>query len=155
VIDGRRAFLGLTAVGIVGTAIELVTIRHWHGMMQLIPWATLALLTVGLVLLSRTPSPTTARIVGVIALVSAAAGLFGVFEHIWQNYGAAPLDFRYATRWTSMSETSRWWAAANGSVGPSPVLAPAILTQTAVLLGLTSRVARRVADVPARPVESP
>jgi hypothetical protein len=139
VIDGRRAFLGLTAVGILGTAVELVTIRHWNGVMQLIPWATLALLALGLGLSIRSTSSSTVRVVGVMALVAAVAGAFGVFEHIWQNYDAAPLDYRYATRWATMSETSRWWAAANGSVGPSPILAPAVLTQTAVLLWLGSR----------------
>ena len=70
---------------------------------------------------------------------------FGIFEHVKANYDAGPLDRRYAARWETMSEPSRWWTAASGGVGPSPPLAPAVMAQAALCLALATAGRRPVA----------
>jgi hypothetical protein len=145
----RRCFLGLAAAGVAGTAIELALSRHWTSAVQLIPWYTLAVLTVALVLAARSPGPRTVRAVRLLAVLVMLAAAFGIYEHVLANYNAGPLDFRYTQRWASMSATSRWWAAMSEAVGPSPTLAPAVLAQAAACLlfatlGLTSDTADSV-----------
>jgi len=130
----RRCFLGLAAGGVVGTAVELALSRHWNSAVQLIPWATLAVMVVGLVLLVARPGRRSMRTVRMLAAAVLLAAAFGVFEHASANYDAGPLDFRYTSKWATMSAASRWWAAASQSVGPSPMLAPLVLAQSALCL---------------------
>jgi hypothetical protein len=73
-----------------------------------------------------------------VALTVVVVAAFGIFEHVKANYDARPLDRRFSTRWQTMSEPSRWWAAASGGVGPSPALAPAVLAQAAACLALAT-----------------
>ena len=148
----RRCFLALTVTGIVGTAVELALSRHWTSAIQLIPWYALGTLTLAVVLLVARPGPRVVRAVQVLAVAVVLTSCLGIFEHVLANYDAAPLDFRYSSKWATMSTTSRWWAAANESVGPSPTLAPGALAQAAVCLlfatlghpGLTSGTAASV-----------
>jgi hypothetical protein len=130
----RRCFIGLAAVSAVGTAVELALIRHWTSTVQLIPWIALAALAVALVLLVARPGRRSLQAARVLAVAVVLTAGFGVFEHVLANYDAAPLDFRYTNRWATMSATSKWWAAASESVGPSPVLAPGVLAQSALCL---------------------
>ena len=122
----RKALLGLASVAVVGTALDLATLRHWKASLQLVPWFVLAGLAVAIAL-AFVPSPTAIRVARAIAVVAVLCAFFGVFEHIKTNYDVAPLDYRYTDRWATMSWSSRWWAAANKTVGPSPPLAPAVL----------------------------
>jgi hypothetical protein len=137
----------LAVVTIAGTAIELAVDRHWGGIVRLIPWVALAALVVGLVVVDRWH-----RVACGVAFAVALSGLFGIWEHVHENYETAPLDFRYSTRWASMSEVSRWWAAINGSVGPAPLLAPGILVLAAAMVWWTAseRSTRQGALSPAR-----
>ena len=130
----RRIFLGLAAATAIGTALELASLRHWDGAEQLIPWVALAVLAVAIAAQWLRPTPTVtlaSRIIGAVCVVSA---LFGFWEHVQSNYETAPLDFRYATSWATMSTASRWWTAASGGVGPSPALAPMILALSGLCL---------------------
>jgi hypothetical protein len=128
----RRCFLALAVAGIVGTAVELALSRHWTSTVQLIPWFALGALAIAVALLVARPGRRAVLAVRVLAvLVILTAGL-GVFEHVLANYHAAPLDFRYTSKWPTMSASSRWWAAASESVGPSPTLAPGVLAQAAL-----------------------
>ena len=77
--------------------------------------------------LAAIPSPLTIRVARTIAIAAVVCAFFGIYEHVKSNYDLAPLDYRYTDRWPTMSSWSRWWAAANKSVGPSPPLAPAVL----------------------------
>lgn len=51
----RRGLLALSAVGVVGTAIELAMLRHWGSSAQLVPW--FALLFAGLTVVSSRSDP--------------------------------------------------------------------------------------------------
>lgn len=134
----RRSLILLTTIGVAGTAVELGMERHWKTAVQLIPWATLAVIAVGIVLLVARPRPATVRAVRAIVVVVFVSAAFGIFEHVKANYDAGPLDFRYSSRWEAMSTSDRWWTAATNGVGPSPPLTPAVLAQAALCLGLAT-----------------
>lgn len=134
----RRSMLALAAAGIVATAVELATLRHWTTTTQLIPWLVLAVLAVGVLVVAVSPSRQMIRVVRAIALIAAIGGLYGLFIHIQSNYDAAILDYHYTDRWPTMSLMSKLWAAGSGQVGPSPVMAPAVLSQCAACLALAT-----------------
>ncbi len=134
----RRGFILLAVLGVVGTAVELAMERHWKTAVQLIPWYTLGVIAVGGVLLVARPRRATVWTVRVLMLLVFASAAFGVYEHVCANYDAGSLDFRYSARWATMSTAAKWWVAANNGVGPSPPLAPAVLAQAALCLGLAT-----------------
>ena len=147
----RQCFLGLGAASTAATAIELALSRHWTSAVQLIPWYALGALAVALALVVVRPRPATVRVARVLIVAVMLTALLGIYEHVLANYRAAPLDFRYTARWSTMAATSRWWAAISQSVGPSPTLAPAALAEAAICLlfatlGLTSGTAESVQD---------
>jgi hypothetical protein len=129
----RGALFALTVVGILATAFELASERHWNNSEQLVPWVALAVLTVATVLaaLSARGAQLIARIL-VLAVLGASA--YGVLDHIAVNHDSGPLDYRYADSWQSMPATRQWWYAATKTVGPAPTLAPGVLAQTSLLL---------------------
>ncbi len=132
----RRAFLTFAAAGVAGTALELATIRHWGSLVMLIPWFVLAALAAGIAAAVFRPGPGTLRAVRWLAVVVTATAVFGVVRHVLANYDAGPLDADYETRWATMSAFARWWAAVTQSVGPSPIVVPLILAQSAACLWL-------------------
>jgi hypothetical protein len=134
----RRGLIALAVLGVAGTAVELAMERHWKSTVQLIPWFTLAVIAVGVVLLVVRPAAGRVRLVRVLMVVVFASATFGVFEHVSANYDAGPLDARYSKRWATMSTFDRWRAAATHAVGPSPPLAPAVVAQAALCLGLAT-----------------
>ena len=141
----RRAMLALAAAGVVATTIELATLRHWTSTTQIIPWFVLAALAVGVLAMVLGATPQVIRVVRVVSCLAIVSGLYGVFTHVQANYHAAILDYHFTERWPEMSLVSKVWAASTGEVGPSPVMAPAVLSQCAVCLALaTLRHPRRV-----------
>jgi hypothetical protein len=110
----------------------LATLRHWKTNIQLVPWFTLGVTLISLLLVSIAPTAVAVRSARWLAIAVIVCTVFGVYEHILGNYRVAPLDFRYTDRWPTMSKFSRWWAAANKTVGPSPPLAPAALAYSAL-----------------------
>jgi hypothetical protein len=84
------------------------------------------------------PTRKVIRVVQVIAGLAAVAGLYGLYIHVQSNYDAAILDYHYTDRWPTMSFVSKLWAASSGKVGPSPVMAPAVLSQCAICLALAT-----------------
>ena len=134
----RRSMLGLAAAGIVATTVELATLRHWTTTTQLIPWMVLAVLAVGVLIVALGGSRQMIRVVRFIALLATISGIYGLYIHVKANYDAAVLDYHFTDRWPQMSLTSKLWAASTGQVGPSPVMAPAVLSQCAVCLALAT-----------------
>jgi hypothetical protein len=134
----RRGLLALAAAATAGTAVELAMLRHWQSAAQLTPWAALAALTTGILVLVRRPSARGVQAARVLAAVVLIAAVLGVVVHVMANYDAGPLDFRYAARWPTMTGPARWWAALTESVGPAPTLAPGVLAQAALCLLLAT-----------------
>jgi hypothetical protein len=134
----RTGILALAGLGAVGGLIELATLRHWGSALRMIPWVVLIVLLATVVIVAWRPTRVTlatARGLGVVALLATG---FGIYEHIRENYSTAPLDQKYGDVWESMSFASRIWHAMNGSVGPSPLLAPALLAQVGLCLILAT-----------------
>lgn len=128
-----RAAIALLAFGIIaGTALDLAFARHWQSLEQGIAWGGLALALVALCLARVRPSATRVWASRVLAALVLIVSLVGMWWHVVANYEAAPLDFRFETRWAQMPPLEQWWAASTGAVGPSPALAPAVLAQAAV-----------------------
>jgi hypothetical protein len=133
----RRALIALTGIGILATAFELASERHWNGFEQLVPWLALVVLTAAalLLLLPDGRGTTAARL---LALVVLASSIYGVVEHILANFDAGALDQRFADTWDSLPLLEQIWLAVTKTVGPAPALAPGVLGQTALLLLLAT-----------------
>ena len=133
----RWSLVALTVVGVVATAFELATERHWNGAEQLIPWIALAVLTVAVALLfvPRARGLPAARVLAVVVL---GASAYGVLDHVLVNYGSGALDRRYAESWDTLPAPQQWWLAVTKTVGPAPTLAPGVLGQSALQLVLAS-----------------
>jgi len=130
----RRGVYGLAALGIAGTTVELVFLRHWQGATQLIVWPAIVALGIGLTVLVCQPSARAVRAVRTVAIVVAGVALVGIVLHVTENLTAGPLDRDFAARWDSMSAIEQWWEAITGGVGPAPVLAPGVLAEISLAL---------------------
>lgn len=136
----RGSLTALTALGIVGTAFELATLKHWNGAMQLVPWFALVVLAGAVMVhLGRPDRICLVRVLAVLVLVTS---LFGVLEHAAVNFESGPLDQRFADTWDTLSLWLRWWYAITRTVGPAPTLAPGMLGQAAATLMLATIGAR-------------
>lgn len=83
----RAGLLLLVVLGVVGTALALAYERHWQSPWQLAPWVTLGIVSVAWVALVVRQTATTvwlARAVAIVAIVSAA---LGVWQHVDANLG--------------------------------------------------------------------
>lgn len=134
----RQGLLGLALLGIVGTGVELVFLRHWTSRLQLIVWPTLALLSVAGVLLARRPSARVVRLVRLAAVGVVAVAALGMAIHVYSNLDAGPLAKGYETRWATISIVEQLWVATTGGVGPAPTLAPGALAEIALALLLAT-----------------
>jgi hypothetical protein len=135
----RRWLIAISGLAAVGTALELLLLRHWDNGLEVIPFVSLAALGVAIALLAAA-HPRAVHVARFVSSVVAATGAVGVFIHVRANYEAAPLDFRFTDSWPTTAEPIRWLLAATDTVGPSPTLAPAALTFAALaLLAATSR----------------
>lgn len=133
----RPGLYALTVIGILATAFELATVRHWLDFEQLIPWAALVGLSIATVF-AMLPVRWGRIVARLLALLVLAASVYGVIDHTVVNYNSGPLDQRFAETWESLSQTQQWWYAITKTVGPAPTLAPGVLGQTAVLLLLAT-----------------
>ena len=129
----RAGLVALTVVSILATGFELATERHWNGVEQLIPWAALAMLVLGVVAF-LVPTRGGVACSRVLAVVVLAASLYGVVDHVLVNHGSGELDQRYAAVWEDLPAGEKWWLAATKTVGPSPTLAPGVLGMSSMLL---------------------
>jgi hypothetical protein len=134
----RRGLLWLAALTTLGLVIELAAERHWSQPIQLVAWGAVVAAAAATALLWGAPGTGQVRVARVVAVLLFVSAALGVWEHVESNYDAAPLDYRYADTWDSMSEPSRWWLALSKTVGPSPPLAPGALAQVGLCLMLAS-----------------
>ena len=142
----RRGLVALTAIGILATAFELATERHWSGIEQLIPWIALAVLAVALALL-LIPGGRGVPAARMLAVLVVGAATYGVVDHVLVNYESGALDQRYSESWETLPAVQQWWLAVTKTVGPAPTLAPGVLGQSALLLVLASAGSTRRREV--------
>lgn len=134
----RRGLLALATLTTGAIALELITERHWTKPIMLVAWAAVALLAVAVALLLRAPAAWRVRVAQALAAVVIVSAVLGVWQHIAANHEAAPLDYRYAETWETLSAPTQWWLAARKAVGPSPPLASGVLAQAALLILLAT-----------------
>jgi hypothetical protein len=141
----RRGLLALTGIGLAGTTVELVFLRHWSTATAAIVWVGIIALGLAFVTLLRHPSRTALRVVRIAATVALVVSAIGVFFHVRENLTAAPLDRKVGGTWDSLSPVAQLWMAGTGGVGPAPTLAPGSLAEIALGL-LLATVGWSVAD---------
>jgi hypothetical protein len=134
----RQGILGLAALGLVGTAVELVFLRHWSSALQLVVWPTLVLLFGAWWAVGLRPTPVRVRRARWLALSVLVIAALGVVVHVWANLDAGPLDQDYETTWATLPAIQQWFLAITGGVGPAPVLAPGVLAEIALAIGLAT-----------------
>jgi hypothetical protein len=134
----RRGLLGLGALTTLGIVGELGVERHWTQPLQFVPWVAAGALAVAIALLMRAPSRARVRLAQVLAIAVVLSAALGIWEHVYANYDAGPLDQRYEYTWESLPEPTRWWLALTKTVGPSPPLAPGALAQAGLCILLAT-----------------
>lgn len=86
-LDGiRRALLLVTALGLLGTAVQLALERHWSQPWQVAPWVALLGIAVALVVLLVSTSRTAVTLARVVAAVVLLISLVGFWQHFAANY---------------------------------------------------------------------
>ena len=130
----RASLLWLAFLGMAGVALVLAFERHWDGYWQLVPWATLGALFIGLLALVIFPSPPTRKLVQVVAVATVIVSCMGMWQHFDENYQTASLDANYTDLWEEMSIFEKVWEVAKGSVGHVPIYAAAALIPIALAL---------------------
>ena len=134
----RRGLLWLGGLTCAGLVVELAVERHWTQPIQLVAWGALGLVAVALFLAGRAPTRARLRIARALAAAVMLSALWGVWEHVYANYDAGPLDREYGERWDGLAEPTRWWLAVSKAVGPSPPLAPGALAQAGLCVLLVT-----------------
>jgi hypothetical protein len=134
----RNGVLALAGIGIAGTVVELVFLRHWSSATATIVWVGIVVLGAGFIALLGRPTVARIRAVRILAIVGLVVSLLGIGFHVLENLDAGPLDRAFATRWATMSVVDQWWTAITGGVGPAPTLAPGALAEISLALLLTT-----------------
>jgi hypothetical protein len=137
----RRGLLWLAGLTTLGLVVELGAERHWTQPAQLIAWGAVAAAAIAAGLAAGARSSGAIRLARALAIAVMLSAVVGIWQHVYGNYDAGPLDREYTDTWDSLSEGTRWWLALSKSVGPSPPLAPAALAQVglSVMLATTAR----------------
>ena len=58
----RWSLIGLAALATAGTVVELASLRHWNGFLQVIPWIVLGVLAVLIALMAARPGRAAIRL---------------------------------------------------------------------------------------------
>ena len=104
----------------------------------MLPWVTLAVVTVATVALVVRVRKATVMLAMVVAAVAMVMAIVGTWQHFEENYNSAPIDYRYTEDWGGMSKPERMWAVAGGYAGHVPVTAAGILLLIGLALALTT-----------------
>jgi hypothetical protein len=134
----RRGLITLSALGVVGTLVELAILRHWESVSELIPWVMLAGSGAALLAVVVKATPGRVRLAGAMGLALAVGGAYGLVAHIGANMATAPLDAVIGPTWESLGIWRQIWMAATGGVGPAPPLSAASLVPTGLALALAT-----------------
>ena len=122
----RRLLLALVAFTAVGLVPELLLLKHYDSVWQLIPFAVLAAILVTTVLAWRRPTRRSLAAFRVVMWLSIAAGVAGVVLHAKGNWEWALERDDTLHGWPLIWKILR---------GATPLLAPAAMAQLG-LLGL-------------------
>lgn len=120
-----RVFLLVVTAGVLaGTLVELWFTEHMESFIQVIPFILIGIGLVAVLAAVFVPSRGTLLALRAVAVLLAAGGLYGIYEHFAHNL-AFELEIR-----PNASPGDVWREALRGA---SPMLAPGALTLAAVL----------------------
>jgi hypothetical protein len=123
----RRVLLAILLIGIVGTTIELLLLKHTEEGTQLIPLVLLGLALLAVVWHIARPSPGSMLTLQLLMVLFVAAGLIGMVLHYQAN-----VEFQLEMD-KSLSGMPLFWKAVAAKTPPA--LAPGTLSQLG-LIGL-------------------
>lgn len=127
-LSGLRRLLAIVLlIGMTGTTIELLLLRHVEDTVQLVPIVLLGCGIAGVIwhLMARSPGSATA--LRIVMVLFVAAGLAGIYFHF-----AANVEFQRETD-PALAGTALIWRALAATVPPA--LAPGVMLQLG-LVGL-------------------
>lgn len=123
----RRLLAAILLVGMSGTLVELLLLRHFGDRVQLIPVGLLGLGLLGVAWHAWTRSRASANLVRLLMALFVAAGFAGVYYHF-----AANVEFQKEMD-PSLAGRALVWKALEATVPPA--LAPGVMLQLG-LIGL-------------------
>ncbi|MDE2731926.1 MAG: hypothetical protein OXM02_11670 [Bacteroidota bacterium] len=129
-LTGQRLLQAALIFGLVGTGLELALLEHYEDAWQLIPIVLLASGLVGTVWHIAAPTRYSARVLSILMLAFALAGLLGLWLHFKGNMEFELEMYPGLTGWPLI------WKTLGGAV---PALAPG----TMVFVGLVGFVVAR------------
>ncbi len=125
----RRIILGIIFIGTVGAVVELFFIGHYKEFTQWPPFILLGLTAIGVILMTRNPSPRMVQLFRWLMVIVALSSLAGIFFHLKGN-----VEFKMETKPDLKGLTLLW----KSMLGGIPILAPGIMAQIGMLgLGYT------------------
>lgn len=122
----RRLLLAILWLGLVGTEVELLLLKHTDGLWQVLPIALIGVAVLTLAVHALAPSPATVRGIQVVMLAFLASGVLGIVLHFEGN-----AEFELE-RIASLTGLELFKAAV---MGATPTLAPGTMVQLG-LVGL-------------------
>lgn len=134
----RAGLLLLVVLGVAGSALALAYERHWLSAWQLAPWVTLGIIsaaTLALVLRQTTATVRLARAVAILAIVSAA---LGVWQHIDANLATEPAEDGHSHSHGPKEPGASMVDVMTGSAGHAPVPAALAIAPVGLALGLAT-----------------
>jgi hypothetical protein len=122
----RRGLLAVLVLGLVGTGVELLLLKHVDGFWQVAPVVAIAAATLNVVWVAMTKSAASLRVLQAIMLVFLISGIIGVYLHFDTNV----LDERESNPSLVGAELYKM-----ALMGATPTLAPGTMIQLG-LVGL-------------------
>ncbi|SRR6266545_6676531 len=121
----RRFLLAILAIGMAGTAVELLLLKHDEGLTQLIPLVLMGLGLVTIAWHAVRPGSVSARAVRGVMLAFVTAGVAGIYLHYRAN-----VEFQLETD-PSLRGGPLLWKVLEAKVPPA--LAPGVMVQLGLL----------------------
>lgn len=120
----RRFLLALSVLLFSGTVVELLLVKHWGDVVQLIPFALCGLGSIAALLALRRPRRATLLGLRVCMGLVVCGSLFGIYEHLSNN-----IAFQREIKPDAPMKD----VLVSGVAGGNPLLAPGTLAVAAVL----------------------
>jgi len=121
----RRLLAAILLIGMSGTLVELLLLRHVEDTVQLVPIVLLGCGLIAVAWHARTRSAVSARTVRILMVLFVAAGFAGVYYHF-----AANVEFQKETD-PSLAGRALVWKALEATVPPA--LAPGVMLQLGLI----------------------
>jgi len=121
----RRLLAAILLIGMSGTLVELLLLRHVEDTVQLVPIVLLGCGLIAVAWHARTRSAVSAKTVRILMVLFVAAGFAGVYYHF-----AANVEFQKETD-PSLAGRALVWKALEATVPPA--LAPGVMLQLGLI----------------------